>query len=327
MDNFKNRKILFFCPKFYSYSSLIQREIEDLGASVYYFDERASNSFIYKLMLRLRLGFFFHYKTINYYKSILEQYDDITDIFVINAEALTPHILFKLKEKYLDAKFTLYMWDSIKNKKNTVKLLSFFDVVFSFDIEDANKFKKIKYEPLFYNRGFGEGNNKSLKYNLSFIGSIHSDRLELINEINKLEMEGTYFFLYSPSKIFSYVKLFLSSKLKFHNRRLISYSKLNMDTVVKIFSESKAIIDIHHPNQNGLTMRTFEVLGAGKKLITTNPNIKKHQFYNEDNIFFLERGNIDKGKLVEFIDRKLDSNINDEIRKQRIDAWIKRVLL
>ena len=114
-------------------------------------------------MLRLGLGFFFHYKTMNYYKSILNQHDGITDVFVVNAEALTPHILFKLKEKYLDAKFTLYMWDSIRNKKNTVKLLSFFDVVFSFDINDANKCNEIKYEPLFYDRSFEEGNNKNLK--------------------------------------------------------------------------------------------------------------------------------------------------------------------
>ena len=35
-------------------------------------------------------------------------------------------------------------------------------------------------------------------------------------------------------------------------------------------------------------MRTFEALGAGKKLITTNKEIKKYSFYESNNIF-LER--------------------------------------
>ena len=37
--------------------------------------------------------------------------------------------------------------------------------------------------------------------------------------------------------------------------------------VLKLFSQSFSILDVEHPNQKGLTMRTFESLGLGKKLI------------------------------------------------------------
>ena len=39
-------------------------------------------------------------------------------------------------------------------------------------------------------------------------------------------------------------------------------------------------------------MRTFESLGAGRKLITTNPEIRKYPFYNQDNICVIDRKNI-----------------------------------
>jgi hypothetical protein len=39
-------------------------------------------------------------------------------------------------------------------------------------------------------------------------------------------------------------------------------------------------------------MRTFESLGAGRKLITTNQEIKKYPFYDEQNILVINRENI-----------------------------------
>ena len=50
---------------------------------------------------------------------------------------------------------------------------------------------------------------------------------------------------------------------------------MKINDIVSLYKESEVILDINHPGQNGLTMRTFEALGAGKKLITTNTEIKK----------------------------------------------------
>ncbi|MFH4210110.1 lipopolysaccharide biosynthesis protein, partial [Acinetobacter baumannii] len=62
-----------------------------------------------------------------------------------------------------------------------------------------------------------------------------------------------------------------------------------MDEIIKLYAKSNVILDISHPGQSGLTMRTFEAIGAGKKLITTNLNIKEYPFYNSDNIFIISR--------------------------------------
>ena len=61
--------------------------------------------------------------------------------------------------------------------------------------------------------------------------------------------------------------------------------------ILDYYQKSKVILDINHPYQRGLTLRTFEALGA-KKIITTNQEIKKFPFYNENNVFVIDRTNI-----------------------------------
>ena len=50
-------------------------------------------------------------------------------------------------------------------------------------------------------------------------------------------------------------------------------------------------MDINHPLQYGLTSRCIEALGANRKLITTNENIKDYDFFNESNIRIIDRKN------------------------------------
>jgi galactitol-specific phosphotransferase system IIB component len=50
-----------------------------------------------------------------------------------------------------------------------------------------------------------------------------------------------------------------------------------------------AVLDIQHPKQTGLTMRTFEVLASGKKLITTNKSIQNEIFFDPSIIQVIDR--------------------------------------
>lgn len=326
MSNIKNKKILLICPSFYNYATLIYNELKEQGAHVVYYDERPKNSFLYKVSHRLNLSLFFKLTNEKYYSDITNTQLNFTDILIINPEVITPLILTKMKERFKDAKFTLYMWDSIKNKKKSEYIFNIFDKVYSFDKLDSIKYQKINFEPLFYGKNFIIEKSRKIneKYTISFIGSIHSDRLDLIHEIKSLKK--TYIFLFSPSIVFSYLKLLTSRKSKLKDIKLISHKKIPITEISNIFRESKAIIDIHHPNQNGLTMRTFEALASGKKLITTNKNITEYNFYHKNNIYILERNNIELKNLDEFINSEFNEQCNANIKSQRIDNWLSRIL-
>ena len=96
---------------------------------------------------------------------------------------------------------------------------------------------------------------------------------------------------------------------------------MDYDSVLEVMTASKAIIDLPHPNQTGLTIRSIEALGLKKKLITTNVDIKKYDFYHPSNILIINPNNpaISKEFLsLEYI--SLDSNIYD---KYTVSAWLR----
>ena len=53
-------------------------------------------------------------------------------------------------------------------------------------------------------------------------------------------------------------------------------TKVPASEVMKIFKESRCVLDAPQAGQTGLTIRTIECLGAKRKLITTNKDIVKY---------------------------------------------------
>lgn len=74
--------------------------------------------------------------------------------------------------------------------------------------------------------------------------------------------------------LFLIKKLFCNSSTK----HKINFESLPSAKVVDAILSSAVVIDIHHPSQHGLTMRTIEAVGLNKKIITTNADIKKYNF-------------------------------------------------
>ncbi|MBG5883989.1 hypothetical protein [Providencia alcalifaciens] len=325
-DFFYNRRILLIAPSFYSYNELIKNELELLGAKVYMVDERPSNNSLFKIILRIKASLVSTYIE-NYYDKIAKIYKDyeLTDVFFINPEAVNEFCMKNLKMKIKNAKFTLYMWDSLKNKKHASLIFKYFDNLYSFDPNDVKEHSNLRLQPLFYNKNLLPTYTNN-NYDISFFGSIHSDRLAILSQINSYHHIKSKIYIYSPSIILTVVKLLQQKKLSLYDYKRISHSKISFDEIKQDIENSKCILDIHHPDQNGLTMRTFEALGSCKKLITTNENICHYDFYNDTNILIIDRKNINVNSIENFLKKDFDSNQNSKILKYRIDNWLMEVL-
>lgn len=326
-NNLEGKKIVLICPNFYNYSDEIVLALERQGATVVYIDERPSNSFFFKSFLRLGFNKLLDSSIKKYYiKKIKVLDDDVTDFLIVNPEALNDSIVGLIKSKYRDSKFTLYMWDSIKNKKNIDKLFPLFDQCFSFDPQDVKAKSKLLFMPLFYKEDICES-IITKKYDMSFAGSCHSDRLPILKLLESGCSLSTNFYIFSPSymvTILVYLRNF--SKLKVKDLKSLNYKKVPMSDINQIMRKSHVVIDIHHPKQTGLTMRCFEVLAAGVKLITTNQDIRNYDFYNENNILIIERDKIDFDKIKRFINIEFDYSSIDSIHRYKIDNWVKGLL-
>lgn len=326
----KDKRVLFFAPDFFGYELQIKNKLENLGAIVDFYDDRASKTTLYKILIRLNPKFLKHYTHSYFLKIISNNKNKNYDyVFFIKCEAALENDLKTLKKVYSNAKFILYLYDSIKNIKFFDMKKIYFDEIYSFDLNDVKNINDLKLLPLFYLDCYKAKENESAiyKYDLSFIGTAHSDRPYIINQIRKELIQCNrqyYFMLYVQSKLIYFIKKMISSdfrELDTHGH--ITLKKMNGSEVSEIIAKSKTVLDIQHPRQTGLTMRTIELIGMKKKMITTNHHIKEYSFFNKNNIQIIDRKNIEI--FPNFFDckyKQLDKNIYD---KYSLDSWIKEI--
>ncbi|MNK83003.1 hypothetical protein D3C87_1027960 [compost metagenome] len=97
-------------------------------------------------------------------------------------------------------------------------------------------------------------------------------------------------------------------------------TKMNLDLIMK----SKATLDMAHSQQTGLTMRTIELLGAQKKIITTNSDIVNYDFYDSQNILVIDRENPHFDTA--FFKAEFNPTPEQILHKYSINEWLKRML-
>jgi hypothetical protein len=295
-----NKKIIFFSVQTFNLEKEIITKLEEFGAKVDYYDERPSNSNYTKGIIRLKRELYQH---------------KIPDFF-----------LKKFKELNPDCIFIFYTWDSFINNNHPTTILKYFDRKFTFDPEDAEKFN-INFRPLFYLDYFrevkkNEYNKKS--FDLLFLGTAHSDRYRIGNSIInwcKQNNLNTYAYYFMHGRIvYFYKKLFDKTFKEFEYKKL-KFKSLTLLEIVNLYIESNVILDINHPGQKGLTMRTFEAIGANKKIITTNKEIKRYSFFNPNNILVIER-NEETKISKDFFENQYESISLDLYNKLSIEGWL-----
>lgn len=328
MHNLNGKKVLFFYLSTFGYETEIEDAMRREGALVDSYNERPTNNVFTRILIRLNRNLIYKYID-NYYNQIIEQTKDkkYDFIFFIKGESISKSIVEKLRLTHPEAKIVMYYWDSIANNRNAKSILDSFDKVFSFDKNDCEKFN-LSFLPLFYTIRYEEIANKdvSKEYDMMFVGTTHSERYEFVNAIvGQIKATGgkCFTWFYFPSKINFY-------KLKWDNPNFwkanindFHFTPMKWSLLLEYYSKSRIQIDMQHPKQTGLTMRTIESLGAKKKLITTNVNIADYDFYNPNNILIVDR----KNPIItnEFVFSPWDDISEDVYRKYSISSWLNSI--
>lgn len=324
MNVLDNKRILLFSQYFFGYENKIAKKYRDVGAEISLYDEMSVKKSFDRALLKISPQIFMK-RTEDYYLDILnkEKKVDYDFVLFIDCEMPTVNIIKKYREAFSKAKFCLHMWDSVQNLPGVMTKFDLFDRISTFDRRDAEKYH-IVFRPLFF---CDEYRNvikvEEPKYDLSFIGTIHSDRYAIIEGIKESSV-NFYTYPYLQSKfIYHFYKL---TKREFKRTKAddFKYEKISSTEIARVVNESKAVLDVQHPKQSGLTIRTIEMLGMKKKLVTTNQDIINYDFYNPNNICVIDRKNpvIPDGFYASDY-----MQLNDEMYEfYSIDRWILDVL-
>lgn len=329
-DKYNGKRILLICPSNNDYPKTIKEVLESRGARVHFYDERNNPSSIEKLLYR-KAPRFLRKKIEEYYRQIMEKESAFSPniVFIICPEAITKRIISQMKEWFKRAYFVVFLWDSIGNKK-LEDIFGEFDKCFSFDRRDCEKYG-FSFRPLFFSREYYRGIDPppdEYKYDFGFIGTLHSDRPKVINKVRKnCEKLGLryYFYFYVQSKILLVYWMLKSGDVRELKRLGMVHTKtMPRDMAEKKMEQTRCSIDVNHPGQNGLTMRTIEMFGLQRKIATTNKNVIDHDFYNCANQIVIDKDRIN-------IDMEMVRSpyiVADEAiyRKYSVDYWVDEVL-
>lgn len=324
----KGKKILFFYTPFFSYEKEIIKELKEKGAEVWAFNERPSDNVFLRILIRLNKKLIEKY-IIDYYLKVLNSVAGIQFdyVFVLKAESFTPKVASLVKSRCPNSIFIRYFWDSVQNYKGVDKASQYFDQIFTFDSNDSIKYG-YTFLPLFYTKTYENIANINVcqKYDLMFAGTIHSDRYTFVSVITtQIQQQGgtcfSWFFL--PSKILYYKMKFQDKKMRSAKMSDFSFVPMSRAELMDYYSKSRIQIDIQHPKQTGLTMRTIEALGAKKKLITTNPHVKEYDFYNPSNILIVDREN--PVIPIDFLMGQWEEVPNDIYTKYSLRSWLNTI--
>lgn len=291
--------ILFLWPEFFGYERNIKEKMEELGANVIFYDERPIKKPLARAVLKIHPKFLQN-KTEKYYSEIMgENKNKKFDYIIVGrCDVISEGILNNLKNTFCNSKFILYLGDSIRNIVGIKPKIKYFDKILTFDHQDLAENSNLEFLPYFFSdhyRSNSKKNDCDYIYDISFIGTIHSDRYKIIKRLlqicNEYNLES-YIYPYLQSEFMYYYYRIFDKSFKKSKKKDFEYNKINPQKIVDVYNKSKCILDIQHTQQSGLTMRTFETLGMHKKIITTNSSIAHYDFYNPNNILIIDRENV-----------------------------------
>lgn len=294
MADLKGKKILMFAPvgTTVHYGMGIENEIAKRGATVYRYPERPKETTFWKIVIRLFRntipGIFKKYIMGIIDKHKNEKFDYL---LICRGEAFTPQIIAMFREAFPGMKIIFYIWDVLASH-DVSDNIPFVDKAFSFDPEDSANHEGLTFRPTFFVEDYRKVENKGIKNDVVFIGTLHSNRYKTIKRLEDwFESQGKVFceYLYIPSRLI-YAMEFVK-KFPYISYRKVHFTPITLKGTIDILCNSRAILDLNFTNQKSLSTRAYEAMISRRKYITTNPEIMKYDFYRPNNVAVIDMEN------------------------------------
>lgn len=325
----QGKKILFLAPAFFNYEGVIRDKMVEMGATAYLYDERSVKSAFLRALNKIVPTWFNHHSYKYFHQIFLKhQNEDFDYVVVIKSDMVPQKTLKEVKSFFKNTKLILYLYDSIKEVPGVENKFAYYDRVLSFDRADTLKNSNLVFRPLFFSDVYvARKNTEGFKYDVSFMGTIHADRFKILKGImNEVEEKGlkAYWFFFLQAKFMFYWYCLTKREFRLSDRKYFTVERKSGQEIASIVEQTRVIIDIEAPSQNGLTMRTIEMLGLRKKLITTNKDIVNYDIYSPNNICVIDRKN--PHLPDSFADTPYQDVPDDIYKKYHISSWITDVL-
>lgn len=237
---------------------------------------------------------------------------------LIRPDVWDKRIVCAFKEKTKSGNFIAYQWDGMNRFPEIDHTLHLFDRFYAFDAQDLH-YKNHTLLPAsnFY---FDDIAQEKLpeKWDFYYCGCHRLDRMALVQQFAHFAEKHQY----RLNFLLQHNKGDLRQQYGCNNITQIK-AAITLQENHHYAQQSRVLVDFVVQDHKGLSLRVFEALGFGKKLITTNTEVLKYDFYHPNNIFVLTENNFDE--LPDFLTLpyfEIDSKIRE---KYSFSNWIRYV--
>ena len=243
-------------------------------------------------------------------------------VLAVDGEGLDTEAIGLLRSRFSGARFVLYLVDSVRNSPLCLDRSQAFDEVVSFDRADCVAHPEWRYRPLFAPDEYWQpGPIRSA--GVAFVGSYHPERILVLRRwvarCRALGVLGDYSVL---------TRGWLDQLRWFPSHLDLDLSRirrsLSADEACSRYRAFGTVLDIHHHHQTGLTMRTFEALACGCRLVTTNPMVVDEDFYDPEYVHVIDR--VHPEPSLPFICRPLSASHPLCSRRYSAKGWALEVV-
>lgn len=197
-----------------------------------------------------------------------------------------PHSVLEYIRKHVKFDMVNYQWDGMHRYPDIQSRISLFDRFYIFDPADISS-NTLPNTNFYFD--YDLCNLPNPINDFYFVGSHLPDRDISIANFSKFAQEKGWkldFHIFCGSNPGFYRKFYPNNINLFKKYR-------NFQENLERAKLAKVLVDFKTPIHNGLSFRVFEALGYQRKLITTNTNIIKYDFYHPNNIFIWDGVQLD----------------------------------
>jgi len=290
------KSCLLILPRgFYSFAKLFGAALRELGYEVTEANEEYPENPVGKVMAKLDLHVARRItrRVVNQRFLAGRRYDLVV---IIKGRGVGPRLVADLK-RHAD-RVVGYHFDALAYDPATERWAEGIDRVSTFDYRDAEQ----KGWPLveLFSAEKPPETARPIEIGFSAIMRNHSNRLRYLDSVVQalgIQPDDAFVYIYEQdvrSLVFNFLKqpgLYLRWRAHIHR------TPLPYDDYRRVLATSDFTIDYAHPKQSGLTMRSFEALANGAKLITNNPNIRRSSHFDDAHAVVFD-SEAENGKLA-----------------------------
>ncbi|WP_404712370.1 hypothetical protein [Sphingomonas sp. MMS24-J13] len=201
-------------------------------------------------------------------------------VMIIKGRGITPRLVAEMKHHA--GRVVGYQFDSLDYDRALRRWTGAVDRMTTFDYRDAAA-EGWPVAELFSTQPSPEAPVLQ-RHRVSAILRNHSRRLAYVDAVLRaIGEEGSFVYIYEKSRLSFVLNALRTPGLYWRRRNWIHFRPLPYDRYIAALAGSDFTIDYAHPKQSGATMRAFEALAMGVKLISNNGDMRCSRFFGSEN--------------------------------------------